>query len=64
MGLKLTHLLIFLIIFIKRNANFFLRGENVKTSHSLTRNSQEGLKSQGTFIKALHTLLKQHVLNI
>ena len=46
----------FLILFIKLNTNFLLKGGKFKTSQ--IRNSQEGLKNEGTFIKTLNTLLK------
>ena len=46
----------FLILFIKLNTNFLLKGRKFKTSQ--IRNSQEGLKDEGTFIKTLNTLLK------
>ena len=46
----------FLILFIKLNTNFLLKGGKFKTSQ--IRNSQEGLKDEGTFIKILNTLLK------
>ena len=45
-----------LILFIKLNTNFLLKGGKFKTSQ--IRNSQEGLKDEGTFIKTLNTLLK------
>ena len=45
-----------LILFIKLNTNFFLKGGKFKASQ--IRNSQEGLKNEGTFIKTLNTLLK------
>ena len=46
----------FLILFIKLNTNFLLKGGKFKTSQ--IRNSQEGLKDEETFIKTLNTLLK------
>ena len=46
----------FLILFIKLITNFLLKGGKFKTSQ--IRNSQEGLKDEGTFIKTLNTLLK------
>ena len=46
----------FLILFIKLNTNFLLTGGKFKTSQ--IRNSQEGQKNEGTFIKTLNTLLK------
>ena len=46
----------FLILFIKLSTNFLLKGGKFKTSQ--IRNSQEGLKDEGTFIKTLNTLLK------
>ena len=38
----------FLILFIKLNTTFLLKGGKFKTSQA--RNSQEGLKNEGTFI--------------
>ena len=46
----------FLSLFIKLNTNFLLKGGKFKTSQ--IRNSQEGLKNKGTFIKTINTLLK------
>ena len=45
-----------LILFIKLNTNFLLKGGKFKTSQ--IRNSQEGQKDKKTFIKTLNTLLK------
>ena len=56
MNLKLIHWMIFLILFIKLNTNFLLKGGKFKTSQ--IRNSQEGLKDEGTLIKTLNNLLK------
>ena len=46
----------FLVLFIKLNTNFLLKGGKFKTSQ--IRNSQEGLKHEETFINTLNTLLK------
>ena len=45
-----------LILFLKPNTNFLLKGGKFKPSQ--IRNSQEGLKDEVTFIKTLNTLLK------
>ena len=56
MSLKLVHWMIVLILFIKLNTNFLLKGEKFKPSQ--IRNSQDELKNEGTFINTLNTLLK------
>ena len=53
---EITTLDDFLILFIKLNTNFLLKGGKSKTPQ--IRNSQDWLKDEGTFIKTLNTLLK------